>query len=238
MLSKTGKTIMISSVWVYSIVVASTGLVSWTYPDRPVVQISNGCFKPDPNFYTFVAIAGFFLPLMVIIFAYSYVFKISFGHWRAIRRLTVPVIEYVPHHNPQSNQRRALTREIKAAKTLAIVVGAFVVCWAPFFIILLAKFWCETCFQHHGNSTLEGFYMFVNITFIYTLPNINSTLNPFIYVIFSKKLRQAFVRLFNTLSSKVRGSNEGIVPLGRGRENGSVSVLGRTNALSEAAKDQ
>ncbi|KAK3731497.1 hypothetical protein QZH41_000320 [Actinostola sp. cb2023] len=118
----TGKTIMISSVWVYSIVVASTGLVSWTYPDLPVVQISNGCFKPDPYFYTFVAIAGFFLPLMVIIFAYSYVFKISFGHWRAIRRLTVPVIEYVPHHNPQSNQRRALTREIKAAKTLAIVL--------------------------------------------------------------------------------------------------------------------
>jgi hypothetical protein len=227
LLSRTTKIAMISIVWLYSIIVASTGLVKWTYPNLPVVITIDGCYKPDPYFYTFAASLGFFLPLIVITVAYSYVFKISIGHWRAIRRLTVPVLSALAH-NSKTNQRKALTREIKAAKTLAVVVGAFVFCWAPFFIILMSRFWCSSCFKaDSGDSTLTGFYMFVNITFVYTLPNINSTLNPFIYVIFSKKLRQAFVRFFELLSNKVRGSNDV-----RPRENSSVSAFGIPNVIS------
>ncbi|XP_031551250.1 octopamine receptor-like [Actinia tenebrosa] len=226
LLSKTTKIAMISIVWLYSIIVASSGLVNWTIPNQPVVFIDDGCFKKDKYFYTFASCLGFFLPLTIIIIAYSYVFKVAIGHWRAIRRLTVPALPAIGL-NTTSNQRIALTREIKAAKTLAIVVGAFVVCWAPFFIILMAKFWCLTCFQDYGDATKRGLIMFANITFVYTLPNINSTLNPFIYVIFSKKLRQAFVRFFEVLSSKIRGT--GAV---RPRENSSVSELGVQNAFS------
>lgn len=232
MLSKKTQVIMISVVWLYAVVVASAGLESWTSPDLPVVQINNGCFKNDPYFYTFAAFAGFFLPLTVVLVAYSYVFRISVSHWRAIRRLTVPSISL----NQTSQRGRALTREIKAAKTLAIVVGAFVVCWAPFFIILIAKFWCRTCFDSSNNSMLTGFYVFVNIAFIYTLPNINSTLNPFIYVIFSRKLREAFIRLFNDIIIRIRGNSDEMA--GRGRQNnGSISLASRTNHGSDANND-
>lgn len=226
LLSRATKIAMISIVWLYSIIVASSGLVNWTHANQPVVLIHNGCFKSDKYFYTFASSLGFFLPLIIIIIAYSYVFKVAIGHWRAIRRLTVPALP-ATGLNSTTNQRKALTREIKAAKTLAIVVGVFVVCWAPFFIILMAKFWCDSCFNHYNDSTIQGLIMFVNITFVYTLPNINSTLNPFIYVIFSKKLRQAFVRFFEMISNKIRGS--GAV---RPRENSSVSALGNLNVFS------
>ncbi|XP_028519718.1 octopamine receptor-like [Exaiptasia diaphana] len=227
-LSKKTQVIMISIVWLYAIIVASVGLKSWTFPNLPAVQINDACFKNDPYFYTFAACVGFFLPLTVVLVAYSYVFRVSVSHWRAIRRLTVPSIDL-----NQTSQRRALTREIKAAKTLAVVVGAFVVCWAPFFIILLARFWCTTCFQSNNNSTLSGFYTFVNIAFIYTLPNINSTLNPFIYVIFSRKLRQAFIRLFNDIVNRIRGNNDEIALTGRGHDNNGCP----TNHASEATID-
>ena len=226
LLSRKTKIAMISAVWLYSMIVASSGLVNWTDPSQPVIVIDNGCFKGDKYFYTFATALGFFLPLTIIIIAYSYVFKVAIGHWRAIRRLTVPALP-ATQLNSTTNQRKALTREIKAAKTLAVVVGAFVVCWAPFFIILMAKFWCKGCFPDNSNHTVEGLIMFVNITFVYTLPNINSTLNPFIYVIFSKKLRQAFVRFFEMLSNKIRGS--GAI---RPRENSNVSTLGNLNVFS------
>lgn len=224
MLSWKTQTIMLLTVWMYSAVVASAGLGSWTYPNKPVFVTTNGCFKNDPYFYTFAAFAGFFLPLTIILVAYSYVFKISVMHWRAIRRLTIPAIENVSARSP--SRRSALTREIKAAKTLGIVVGAFVACWAPFFIILIARFWCDVCFQNH---TSNGPMMFVSITFVYTLPNINSTLNPFIYVIFSKTLRQAFIRLFNNVINKLCGANDGLST--RRRHSKSISAQGRTNAV-------
>lgn len=228
MLSRTTQAIMISSVWMYAAAVATSGLASWTHPNKPAFHTIDGCFKDDPHFYTFATFVGFFLPLVVILLAYSYVFKVSVSHWRAIRRLTVPAIDNVAHQTP--SRRIALTREIKAAKTLAIVVGAFVVCWAPLFIIALIKYWCKTCFQNPtGNPTIEGAYTFLNITFIYTLPNINSTLNPFIYVIFSKTLRQAFFRIFNNVANRVRCGVNGHAERRRPNEE-NEEVRGRTNA--------
>ncbi|XP_035901648.1 5-hydroxytryptamine receptor-like isoform X2 [Anopheles stephensi] len=75
-------------------------------------------------------------------------------------------------------------RERKAAKTLAIITGAFVCCWLPFFIIAILLPTCTTC----------------NISPLITsvclwLGYFNSTLNPIIYTIFSPEFRHAFKRI-------------------------------------------
>uniref|UniRef100_A0A1B0AGY5 G-protein coupled receptors family 1 profile domain-containing protein n=1 Tax=Glossina pallidipes TaxID=7398 RepID=A0A1B0AGY5_GLOPL len=75
-------------------------------------------------------------------------------------------------------------RERKAAKTLAIITGAFVVCWLPFFVMALMLPLCETC---QINDSIASLFLWLGY--------FNSTLNPVIYTIFSPEFRQAFKRI-------------------------------------------
>uniref|UniRef100_A0A1B0D5Y4 G-protein coupled receptors family 1 profile domain-containing protein n=1 Tax=Phlebotomus papatasi TaxID=29031 RepID=A0A1B0D5Y4_PHLPP len=75
-------------------------------------------------------------------------------------------------------------RERKAAKTLAIITGAFVVCWLPFFLMALLMPLCESC---HINDSVAALFLWLGY--------FNSTLNPVIYTIFSPEFRQAFKRI-------------------------------------------
>ncbi|XP_054167904.1 5-hydroxytryptamine receptor-like [Oppia nitens] len=75
-------------------------------------------------------------------------------------------------------------REKKAAKTLAIVTGVFVICWAPFFILALALPLCPTC-----NPPLLLMSVFLWLGYV------NSLLNCIIYTIFSPDFRTAFKKL-------------------------------------------
>ncbi|KAL1377674.1 hypothetical protein pipiens_016100 [Culex pipiens pipiens] len=75
-------------------------------------------------------------------------------------------------------------RERKAAKTLAIITGAFVCCWLPFFIIAILLPTCTAC-------DISPIAMSVCLWLGY----FNSTLNPIIYTIFSPEFRHAFKRI-------------------------------------------
>jgi 5-hydroxytryptamine receptor 1 len=89
-----------------------------------------------------------------------------------------------------NNQRRdkkeslEAKRERKAAKTLAIITGAFVVCWLPFFILALLMPLCDACYI---SDYIQSFFLWLGY--------FNSTLNPVIYTIFSPEFRQAFKRI-------------------------------------------
>ncbi|CAG7832315.1 unnamed protein product, partial [Allacma fusca] len=75
-------------------------------------------------------------------------------------------------------------RERKAAKTLAIITGAFVFCWLPFFIMVLIMALCSVCpLPQYVFSALQWLGYF------------NSTLNPIIYTLFSPEFRMAFKRI-------------------------------------------
>jgi len=74
-------------------------------------------------------------------------------------------------------------REKKAAKTLAIVTGAFIICWLPFFVMAVIAPLCQGCI----NEIVFSFFLWLGY--------FNSTLNPIIYTVFSPEFRQAFKKL-------------------------------------------
>ncbi|XP_059477021.1 5-hydroxytryptamine receptor-like [Neocloeon triangulifer] len=101
---------------------------------------------------------------------------------------TVAIIDQ-PKSDPIKERRERketmeAKRERKAAKTLAIITGAFVICWLPFFIMALLMPLCESCYM---NDYIASFFLWLGY--------FNSTLNPVIYTIFSPEFRQAFKRI-------------------------------------------
>ncbi|XP_030558034.1 5-hydroxytryptamine receptor 2B [Drosophila novamexicana] len=89
-------------------------------------------------------------------------------------------------HQKLAKRRQLLEakRERKAAQTLAIITGAFVICWLPFFVMALTMSLCKDCEIHPAVASL-----------ILWLGYFNSTLNPVIYTIFNPEFRRAFKRI-------------------------------------------
>jgi len=75
-------------------------------------------------------------------------------------------------------------RENKAAKTLAIVVGGFVICWLPFFILYVVEPFCFSC---RVSDTVRGALTWLGYA--------NSLVNPFIYATYNRHFRQSFWHL-------------------------------------------
>ncbi|CAN7999022.1 unnamed protein product [Ixodes hexagonus] len=75
-------------------------------------------------------------------------------------------------------------RERKAAKTVAIITGVFVMCWLPFFMMALVMALCESC---DPGKLLFSFFLWLGYA--------NSMINPIIYTIFSPDFRNAFSRI-------------------------------------------
>ena len=80
-------------------------------------------------------------------------------------------------------QVKRFRMETKAAKTLGIIVGGFIVCWLPFFTMYLVRAFCEDCIHRLVFSIL------------FWLGYCNSAINPCIYALFSKDFRFAFKRI-------------------------------------------
>ncbi|KAM8833900.1 5-hydroxytryptamine receptor 1B [Synchiropus splendidus] len=80
-------------------------------------------------------------------------------------------------------KRISAARERKATKTLGIILGAYIICWLPFFIYTLVVATCENCF-------LPELFDFFN-----WLGYLNSLINPIIYTMSNEDFKKAFHRL-------------------------------------------
>ncbi|CRL00794.1 CLUMA_CG014046, isoform A [Clunio marinus] len=98
---------------------------------------------------------------------------------------------------PATSNDTSSKRERKAAKTLAIITGAFVVCWMPFFVIaVLLPICAEEC---QISPVIISLFLWLGY--------FNSTLNPILYTIFNQDFRNAFTRILCGRRNSVRRRN-------------------------------
>lgn len=89
-------------------------------------------------------------------------------------------------------QMKKLRKEHRAAKTLGIIMGSFILCMGPMFLYYTITFGIcpDTC-------TLSAEHSWV-ITLVFWLGYFNSCMNPVIYAFFNRDFQVAYKRLFKT----------------------------------------
>jgi len=82
----------------------------------------------------------------------------------------------------QEEKYKRVSRDLKAAKTISIVIGTFVCCWAPFMVL-------GVCYAYSVKVPFE----FANITKWSTY--CNALLNPLVYSFVDKQLRSLVIKV-------------------------------------------
>lgn len=142
-------------IWIFSIIMSSLKIVLWTLP--------------PPKYELIVVISCFFIPLIIMCVSYRFIFKVARYQARQIALMI------------NGNVRNfLLASEMRAAKTLAVVMGAFVISWGPFFIINMVWGFCGTCITVESVVVAKWMH--------YT----NSVFNPIVYSCMNKEFRKAF----------------------------------------------
>lgn len=226
---------MILCVWLLSASITIPPLFGWAQNvnDEKVCLISQ-----DFGYTIYSTAVAFYIPMSVMLFMYYQIYKAAKRSAAKHKFAGFPrpeenegmvsvngVIKLHKESEECTNFSRLLKhdrknisifkREQKAATTLGIIVGAFTVCWLPFFILSTARpFICGTA--------CSCIPFWVERTFLW-LGYANSLINPFIYAFFNRDLRTTYR---NLLQCRYRNINR------------KLSAAGMHEALKLAEKSE
>lgn len=150
-----------------------------------------GCsvfFSKTPGILAFMT--SFYIPGSIMLYVYYRIYFIAKGQARSIHNANLKLQIGLEEKNGISRNK-----ERKAAKTLGIVMGVFLICWCPFFVCTVMDPFLDYTIPPTLNEAL--------IWFGY----LNSTFNPMIYAFFYPWFRRAlkmilFGKIFQKDSSR------------------------------------
>lgn len=170
-----------------------------------VSQQGNTEFMPTcsldltPTYAVISSCISFYIPCVVMIGIYCRLYCYAQKHVQSIRAVTRPLttttcttttsatasttLTAVHHHHHTSPYH---VSDHKAAITVGVIMGTFLLCWVPFFCVNIIASFCKTCIPGAAFKVLTW------------LGYSNSAFNPIIYSIFNTEFRDAFRRILTT----------------------------------------
>ncbi|XP_064256462.1 D(1) dopamine receptor-like [Passer domesticus] len=135
------------------------------------------------------SLISFYIPVAVMLGTYGRLFRVARRQLRRISSLERPAgharsCPGSPDRPRETSLKNSLKKETKVLQTLSIIVGVFVCCWLPFFVLNCLEPFChpEPCVSRAVLSTFTW------------LGWANSALNPIIYAL-NAEFRGAFASL-------------------------------------------
>ncbi|KAK2162829.1 hypothetical protein LSH36_91g09022 [Paralvinella palmiformis] len=201
-MSKRRALIMIASVWICSSAISFVPIYLGWFADHTKMHElyvdSPKCGLYVNKVYAVISSStSFYIPLLVMIFAYVKIFRIARKQAAEIRRLENSITpdhllinNGTPSGDPSLDRVRKRSRKVqkdsKAIKTLGTLVGLFCICWLPFFLMYLIVPFCSACAVPHGV-----------VAAITWLGYVNSCINPCVYAYLNRDFRIAFKRILS-----------------------------------------
>uniref|UniRef100_A0A3P8TQ03 D(1B) dopamine receptor n=1 Tax=Amphiprion percula TaxID=161767 RepID=A0A3P8TQ03_AMPPE len=140
------------------------------------------------------SLISFYIPVAIMIVTYTRIYRIAQMQIRMISSLE-RAAEHAQSCRSDSHRelKVSIRKETKVLKTLSIIMGVFVCCWLPFFILNCALPFCP---GPGAPGAQRGPYCVSEKTFdvFVWIGWSNSSLNPVIYA-FNADFRDAFLRL-------------------------------------------
>lgn len=222
--------IIIGIVWVYAIMMALMPIMGWreTWSTENCSIEAPMCYFPIPFTYSImISVLHFVIPPLVMTVIYFKIYKIAWSHAQKINHrhsMTSAVIStnvddgarrtsrlstlfhvdinlIKKHTNgAERSAQPALQQNVKAAKSLAIIVGAFFACWYP---LTLTSLIVNACGGLQGNCYVPPSYVF---DILITIGYLNSMLNPFLYALHNKKFKKTYKWILRYLLTRLTGA--------------------------------
>ncbi|XP_053126166.1 alpha-1A adrenergic receptor isoform X1 [Hemicordylus capensis] len=187
-------------VWALSLVISIGPLFGWRPPPPEDEKVCN--INTDRAYVLFSALGSFYIPLIIILVMYCRVYIVARRESKGLscglkteKSHSEEVTLRIHCKNTENSGITSSTknksnfsvrllkfsREKKAAKSLGIVVGCFILCWLPFFLIMpIGSFFPSS----KPSDTI--------FKIAFWLGYLNSCINPIIYPCSSQEFKKAF----------------------------------------------
>ncbi|XP_038595805.1 D(1A) dopamine receptor [Tachyglossus aculeatus] len=207
--------VLISVAWTLSVLISFIPVqLNWHRAKAAAVPGGNGsslveatdnCDASLSRTYAISSsLISFYIPVAIMIVTYTRIYRIAQKQIRRISALERAAVHAKNCQNtsgngggvegpqPESNFKMSFKRETKVLKTLSVIMGVFVCCWLPFFILNCMVPFCESHLPDDENKPfcIDAITFDVFVWFGWA----NSSLNPIIYA-FNADFRKAFSTL-------------------------------------------
>ncbi|KAK1122635.1 Dopamine receptor 1 [Melipona bicolor] len=174
---------------------------------------------------------SFYVPCIVMLGIYCRLYCYAQKHVKSIRAVTkLPDTSMAKSFRAKSTRNKPPKPQTKtkptspyhvsdhkAAITVGVIMGVFLICWVPFFCVNIVASYCKACISVRAFQVLTW------------LGYSNSAFNPIIYSIFNTEFREAFKRIL-TKGARARGNQPSTSECGEFR---SVVVQKRNGSMVE-----